>query len=237
MAAIVIAAVLSVPALASADAPPGPYFNGFETNTAGWFNFSGAQVQREPSLYVSGNGYASGVPSQAGSWHARLRQDPSPDSCTFGGGTAPIYYGPYTNWGGYSSLFPPGGYTTRVDVYLDADWARSHLDRRFDWSSAINNTSGQHRRDFVFNAGTDALGFVISASNNSTRCGAFPANPGRMPIHIATSGWYTFEHTFMGVAGGPLTVTQRVYPAGSNVPLGTWVLSDPSDIIGLTGRR
>jgi hypothetical protein len=233
-AAIAIAAVLSIPALAAADAPPGPYFNGFETNTAGWFNLSGAQVNREASGYMSDNGYASGVPSQAGGWHARLRQDPSPDSCTFGGGTAPIYYGPYTNWGGYGSFFPPGGYTTRVDVYLDVEWAKTHVDKRFDWSSAVNTPSGSHRRDFVFNAGTDPLGFVISASNNSTRCGAFPGNPGRGPIQISASGWYTFKHTFTGAAGGPLMALLTVSPAGSNTPLGTWVLSDSSDIIGAT---
>ena len=103
-----------------------------------------------------------------------------------------------------------------------------------DWSSAINDTSGQHRRDFVFNVGTDALGFVMSGSNNATRCGAFPANPGRAPIHITTSGWYTFEHMFTGVPGGPLTVILRVMPAGSNAPLGVWTLNDPSDIIGGT---
>jgi hypothetical protein len=110
----------------------------------------------------------------------------------------------------------------------------AHPDSRFDWSSAINNTSGQHRRDFVFNVGTDALGFVMSGSNNTTRCGAFPANPGRTPIQITTSGWYTFEHMFTGVPGGPLTVILRVMPAGTNVPLGVWTLSDPSDIIGGT---
>ena len=38
--------LLSLPALAFADAPPGPYFNGFETDTAGWFNYSGATITR-----------------------------------------------------------------------------------------------------------------------------------------------------------------------------------------------
>jgi hypothetical protein len=67
-----------------------------------------------------------------------------------------------------------------VDIYLDVPWAQSHPDKRFDWSSAINTTAApttQHRRDFVFNVGTDALGFVISGGNNGNRCGAFPANP------------------------------------------------------------
>jgi hypothetical protein len=220
---------------ASADPPPGPYFNGFETNTAGWFNFSGGTIHREPSGYV-GSGYASGIASADGNWHARLGKDPSPNFCSFGGGIAPIYRGPFTNWGGYSSIFPTGGYQTRVDIYLDVAWAQTHLDQRFDWSSAINDTSGQHRRDFMFNAGTDPLGFVISASNNGTRCDSFPANPGRMPVHITMSGWYTFEHTFTGVPGGPLTVILRIYDEATNTPVpgAMWVLSTPTDIIGVT---
>jgi hypothetical protein len=216
----------------SADAPPGPYFNGFESNTAGWFNFEGGTITRVPSGSTSN--YANGVTAAAGSYYARLGIDPTPDSCTFGGGTAPIYYGPYTRWGGYSAIFPPGGYTTGVDIYLDVPYAQSHPDTRFDWDSAISNTTGGFRRDFVFNVGTDSLGFVISGSNNATRCGANPADPGNTPLHITISGWYTFKHTFSGVSGGPLTVTMTVSPSGSNTPLGTWVRSDLTDIIDQT---
>jgi hypothetical protein len=230
---VAIAALFLLPTLvASADAPPGPYFNGFETDTAGWFNNSGATITRVPS--GSSSTYANGVAAATGNYYARLGKDPIPDSCTFGGGTAPIYYGPFTRWGGYSSIFPPGGYSTGVDIYLDIPYALSHPDTRFDWSSAINDTTGNFRRDFVFNVGTDFLGFVISGGNNSTRCGANPADPGHIPVHITMSGWYTFKHTFSGVPGGPLTVTLQVLPSGSTVPLGTWVRSDPTDIIGTT---
>ena len=231
-AVLTLAATFVAAPFALADAPPGPYFNGFETDTAGWFNLSGATITRVPS--GSSSTYANGVAAATGSYYARLGIDPSPDSCTFGGGTAPIYYGPYTNWGGYSSIFPPGGYSTGVDIYLDVPYAQAHLDTRFDWDSAISDTSGGFRRDFVFNVGTDALGFVISGGNNATRCGADPADPGHTPVHITQSGWYTFKHTFSGVTGGPLTVTLEVMPAGTNVPIGTWVRSDPSDIIGST---
>src|SRR4029078_7183723 len=36
------------------------------------------------------------------------------------------------------------------------------------------------------------------------------------------------------VPGGPLVVTLTVSPAGTNAALGTWVRTDPSDIIGVT---
>jgi hypothetical protein len=231
-AVVFVMAVLAVTWMA-ADAPPGPYFNGFEQNTSGWFNFSGATISREPSGYLS-SGYASGIPSASGNYHARLGKDPSFDTCASGGGPQRIYYGPYTNWGGYSSIFPPGGYQTRVDIYLDVQWAQTHFDQRFDWASAVNNTSGDHQRDFVFNAGTEPTGFVISGSNNSTRCGAFPANPGRTPTHITMSGWYTFEHSFIGVPGSPLVVEMRLIHKSTNVTLGTWTLTDPADVIGVT---
>jgi len=124
---LTVAATFVAAPWAAADAPPGPYFNGFETDTAGWFNFSGATITRVPSG-------SNGVAAASGNWYARLGQDPSPASCTFGGGTAPIYYGPYTNWGGYSPTFPLGGYSTGVDIYLDVPYATSHPDTRFDWS-------------------------------------------------------------------------------------------------------
>ena len=231
--AVLVMAVFAV-AWAAADAPPGPYFNGFEQNTAGWFNNDGGTIRREASGYSNSGGYADGIPSATGSYHARLGIDPNPDTCASGGGPQPIFDAPYTNWGGYSSIFPPGGYQTRVDIYLDVAWAAGHLDRRFDWSSAVSTTTGGHRRDFVFNAGTESTGFVISGSNNGNRCGAFPANPGRAPVHIAVSGWYTFEHSFVGVPGGPLAVTMRVINKATSATVGTWILTDSSDIIGVT---
>lgn len=79
------------------------------------------------------------------------------------------------------------------------------------------------------------LGFVITGGNNATRCGANPADPGHSPVvHISESGWYTFKHTFSGVSGGPLVVVLEVMLSGSTVPLGAWVLSNASDIIGTT---
>ena len=92
----------------------------------------------------------------------------------------------FTRLGGYSSFFPTGGFTTSVDVYLDMDKVATGggTDLRFDWSSAINNPAGTHRRDFIFNVGTDpttAGTFVMSASNNTP---GWPANPGRDPFKV-----------------------------------------------------
>src|SRR5438034_4605950 len=192
------------------------FSQGFETDTAGWFS-----VTRVPSG-------THGVPSAAGTHHAEDNG------------------GAFTRWGGYSATFPVGGYTTSVDVYLDISppYMNGSLtpyanDTRFDWSSAISTPQCAHRRDFVFNAGfytdTDTTGtgprFVISASNNATRSGAFPKNPGRMPYTIIAEGWYTFEHRFRDNGFGVLAVDLTIKNA-AGVPLMMWTLSDPSDVIG-----
>jgi hypothetical protein len=202
------------------------FFQGFETDTAGWFNTT--RVPTETHL----------VPSKGGLFHAEFGDND-------GGAT-------FTQWGSYSKTFPTGGYTTTVDVYLDiaspygsaTELTPYANDTRFDWSSAIGDPDCGHRRDFVFNAGfytdDDATGagprFVISASNNATRSSSNPKNPGRNPFSIFVEGWYTLEHRFRAVPdapGGQLYVDMKIKDA-LGVTLYSWTLSDASDIIGTT---
>lgn len=187
----------------------------FEHSTKGWFNLPPGTIHRVPSGYVSPFGYASGIASAHGNWHARLRTS-SCDTVRF----VTTCSGPFTRWGKPTSSnpnFPKGGYMTEVDVYLDVGWVQTaggRNDYRFDWSSAINENTGNHQRDFVFNVGTpltaaEALanpGFYVNASTNATRSGAFPQNPCpnpstppnycRTPVKITQPGWYTFRHEF-----------------------------------------
>ena len=133
---------------------------GFEIDTSGWDVFGGSF---DATRVASGN---NGITSASGGFHAE-------------GAT------PATNWGGYSSVFPAFGYTTMVDIYLDM--ALGTNDLRFDWGTAINMPDGNHRRDFIFNAGfyNDNDGspgsgsdrFIISASNNSQPSSAYAKNP------------------------------------------------------------
>src|SRR5262249_2605019 len=131
--------------------------------------------------------------------------------------------------------------TTSVDVYLDPTElaaATTANDSRFDYTVAINDAAGNHRRDFVFNAGYyDDAGagprFVISASNNAGRGSSFPQNPGRDPFAITPSGWYTFQHRFFDSGNGVLAVQLSIKDASGDT-LHAWTLSDASDIIGST---
>jgi hypothetical protein len=226
------------------------YVNDFEmagddTAAGGWtFNPATAPIVRTPSGYTNAGGYADGIGAAHGQWHARLKSLGCND-CT----------GPATNWGTLTTTtFPPGGYVTEIDIYLDVDWTNTptnKVDRRFDWSSAINNNLGLHKRDFVFNAGTDSQlgngfqpGFFINASTNATRSGAFPQNtcpnpsvPGgcRTPVHITDSGWYTFEHTFYD-NGGFLAVDMKIYEDHRDTLVASWTVqagnSDPISMVG-----
>lgn len=102
-------------------------------------------------------------------------------------------------------------------------------DRRFSYTVASSKTDCDHVRDFVFSVGTNpaVVGqFAISASNNAP---GWPSDPGREPIFVADTGWYTFEHVFNDVAG-VLSVDMHVY-SPSNVLLSTWTLSNAADTI------
>jgi parallel beta-helix repeat protein len=215
-------AVAALPAAASAAAPPAPYFNGFEhASDAISPMTSDTQAMFDVTRVSSGT---DSITSASGSWHAVAAQNTG-------------NLDQFTRLGGYSNSFPVGGYTTSIDVYLDMTVATGSNDLRFDWSSAISDTSATpgHRRDFVFSVGTSIAGnvpgqFVMSASNNSP---GWPANPGRDPMTVSTTGWYTFQHTFRDAGAGVLAVDMRVLNA-SNAVLHTWTLSDPTDIIGTT---
>lgn len=187
--------------------------------------------------------YFQGFESDTYDWSSVTQVASGTDGITSAAGAfhAKAAGGAFTRFGGYESTFPAGGYTTSVDVYLNLE-AGTANDTRFDWSSAINNPAGAHRRDFVFNAGfyndsdaTTGSGlnrFVISASNNAGDS-AYPKNPGRDPFTITTTGWYTFEHRFSNKGSGVLSV-DLVISTLDGAPLKTWPLSDATDIIGST---
>lgn len=197
------------------------YSNGFEVNTAGWTAFGGGF---NATRVASGT---NGIASASGDYHA----------VSSASGSA-------GNWGGYNygagsvpTVFQE--YRTSIDIYLDTGggWGNN---TRFDFSSAISNNAGAHRRDFIFNGGfynsadLDSPGagtnrFIISASNNSQPSNAYAKNPARDPIAIDDTGWYTFEHHFYN-DGGVLAVDMSILDASDNL-LNTWTLSDPTDLV------
>jgi hypothetical protein len=195
----------------AAAAEPQPFYQGFETDSAGWVG---------ANRVASGTG---GIDSRAGAFHAEATP------------------GAFTQWGGYTNEFPDGGYTTSVWIYLDPTDTALANDTRFDYTSAVSTPAGTHRRDFVFNGGfyndTDATGsgprFVFSASNNTGRSAAFPKNPAREPFTIVDTGWYEFRHVFYDNGSGVLAVDLQIWSSTGSL-LKSWTLSDPTDVIAAT---
>jgi hypothetical protein len=201
-ALIATMAVAVVPAAAMAATPS--YNNGFEKDD-GKYYLAGTEMYEVDRVASK----TSPIRAASGNWYATA----GPGSDVF------------TRFGGYSSTFPTNGYTTSIDVYVDVASVG-----QFEWSSAIGDTSGAHRRDFIFHVGRAADGpFQASVSNNSQRNAA----DGFGPVTITQSGWYTFRHAFKN-DGGTLSVDMSVTKKGASIPVGVWNLSDPTDEIGVT---
>ena len=205
----------------------GDYDQGFEVDDIGWNVFgAGFASTRVPSG-------TDGVTSASGSWHEKTTEAAA------------------GNWGGYGgncgcasgscalAPFPTGGYRTSIDIYLDVGAGYAN-DTRFDFSSAINDAAGSHRRDFIFNAafldttevvsvGAGLDRFVVAASNNTL---GFPQG-GVDPVAITATGWYTFGHRFYDSGGGILACDFSVVDTAGDT-VAQWTRSDASDIIGST---
>ena len=251
MKRLVVAGALAVAALAVvlvASAASGVTSNGFEVNTSGWSNNAGT-ITQQPSPYVNPGGYASGIDAADGSFFAGLNRGP----CSIevgGGGNTIRCSGPYTDWGDLTRATWHGTYTTQVDIYLDAAYANDPLNEdsyggnlalatganstdpsykgtRFDYTSAINDNTGAHLRDFGFVVGTGqpgntCTGWTVNAQMDVNRINAFPDDSSKNPACIADSGWYTFKHTFFENADHNLEVLMQIIPKSGGAPVASW---------------
>ena len=211
-------AVVNFPMLTAVDVG---YDQGFENSA--WVSGGYPSI---PS--VDWNAYSSpiarvtsgtdGIVSKAGGAHAVINST-----------TVPAFTGAFNRLGGYSSVFG-SGFKSSVDVYLDlSDSAVSANTYGWDVSTAANNQSGGHRRDFVFHSASDTNGnILIAASNNS----GFTRRNDLASINhyaVTTSGWYTLEWVFRDNAG-VLAVDCNLRDASGTL-LWTETRSDPSDLI------
>ena len=187
------------------------YSQGFETDTSGWFDSSNGWFGSVTRV-ASGTG---GITSSSGAWHAVMEQGSPPDDT-----------GPFTNFGGYNSVWP-GGFTASTDIFLDTGWAAGE---GFDYSAAITDQVGNHLRDFIFHVTQDtSTGDLLVAGSNNTNFDPREDLETINHFEIVTSDWYTFEHFFFD-DGGVLAVDLNLYDS-SGVLLFTETRSDPLDLI------
>ena len=137
--------------------------------------------------------------------------------------------GAFNRLGGYSAVFGTG-FRSSQDIYIDlsnpAVMANTY---GWDLSTAVNNQSNNHLRDFVFHAASNASGEVLIGSSNGSN---FTRRNDLASINhytITSSGWYTFEWVFRNNAG-VLAVDLNLRNSGGTL-LWTNTLSTPSDLI------
>jgi hypothetical protein len=209
---------MNSPAGSAAKLVPSTVWNqGFESDAAGWFDSEIAgwegygNIERVPS----GTG---GVTSFSGAYHATVEGVEDPGDHTF--------RGPFSRFDQYRSTWT-GTWTASIAVYLDPSWANGV---GFDYSVATSNSSGGHRRDFVFHVAKDISSgkLLVAGSNNSN----FAPRQDLETINhyeVTSAGWYTLRHTFRD-QGGVLAVDLQLLDAVGTV-LFTEIRSDASDLI------
>ena len=147
-----------------------------------------------------------------------------------GHGTVGVSSTRFTRFGGYSSVFG-SGFSVCQDIYLDPTW---DLEQGFDWSVAVSDQAGAHRRDFIWRVGVvDEIGLVVNASNNTD----FGFNSFKLTTEnsgnyytVASAGWYTFESVFYD-AGGLLFVDYNLYNSGGGLVHSITRGGNPADVI------
>lgn len=190
------------------------FFQGFETDTAGYFNqtngWSG-ETNRVPSGTNS-------IASSDGSFHAIFTQTDADGGLT----------GPFSRFDMYRDTFPTGGYTASVDIYLDTAMTAGE---GFDYSVASSGTDNLHQRDFIFHVASDTSSgqLLVGASNNSNFAPREDLDTLSNYYAVPQSGWYTFEHVFRN-DGGVLAVDLNLLDDLGNV-LFTETRTDGSDTI------
>jgi hypothetical protein len=155
------------------------------------------------SNFANYGGYAASVPGPGGQKkYARVSggQDggvPTVNGCSVPG--SENCTGPYTKFGStvHHAIFPPGGFSTSIKMYIDAAWAGAHPGNVVDWDVALRDNSGNFLEDNAFNLCTTSAGgggFFLSTSFGAGGCSTGPTE-------LTVSGWYTFTLAFASVGG------------------------------------
>ncbi len=196
----------------------GNHFEGFENPS---FAMGGNNWNTFSSTVNRVTSGTNGVTSKTGNAHAELIRPNSGNP------------GAFTRLGGYSSTFDQG-FRTSLDIYIDLSHTKitdsTAANYGFDLSSAANNQSGSHRRDFIFHAADTTAGTLLIAGSNNTSGNVRGDLASINHYEIMTSGWYTFESLFRDQGNGTLAVDLNLRSAAGTL-LFTETRNDSSDVL------
>ena len=170
----------------------------FDNVTSSYVFNSANNVPNPP--YTSGsptlNNVSRVVNASAASANASYGVATPADNSIYFGNIAPFtaHVGPSTDFGGYRNSFGTG-FTAQADIYLDPNWTGTSNGTGFDYSVAVSDTSGNHRRDFIFHVFKDGSGNLRVGANSNSNYKAASTLSGSAVI-TGGAGWYTLQHVF-----------------------------------------
>jgi len=201
--------------------------NKLSSNTSGWCNNPAnapcngsatgyGTIGIVPHTFRNYNSYAPAVPGPGGQLsYARLSGAETPPAveslhgCTVPGGENCT--GAYTKfqspWVKNHTVFPAGGYTTSIKIYLDTKWAAANPGQVVNWDIALTGITDTYLSDNSFALTSSGGGWLLGLGTDATAG----------PTLLSTSGWYTFKLTFTAVSGEVYARYQVLNSASTSV--------------------
>jgi autotransporter-associated beta strand protein len=218
------------------------HFDGFENVNGTWTNSASTFGAAVTSFVLGASpatpGHAAQVVNAAAASSNAAYGKLTPTALSTIGGVYPATanVGPLTRFNGNSSSFGTG-FTTQADIYIDPAWTGDTNGTGFDYSSAVSDSSGNFRRDFIFHV-FQSGGTLYAAASNNSDYKADPSSAGiANKLAITTAGWYTVQDTFRD-NGGTLAVDVKLFNSGGTSPIYSQTLSAPVDAIsGIGGNN
>lgn len=186
---------------------------GFETDTAGWFDENNGwtgTVDRVSS--------GTGVTSASGGYHAQFKQTNVDGIGTSAG---------FTRFDGYRDTWN-GPYQASAAIYLDTSW---NAGEGFDYAVASSRSDGTHLRDFIFHVTMDtSSGELLVGGSNNTNFNPREDLDTLNSYAVTDSGWYTFEHSFFDNGDGTLAVALNLYDSSGSLVF-TEIRNNSADVL------
>jgi hypothetical protein len=203
---------------------PNLYFQGFETDTSGWFQDSGGDGNGSITQVASGGG-SLGLTAADGNYYAEVHNNTNAYQTGFGTGGESFFEGDGTN----PTPYPGTPYYQSIDVYIDTGLSNAVASQYAYWIDMFPTTTA---------AGGDSIGcgqiacgdehnFRLAYDGSSVNV---YVDGGGSIATITTSGWYRFEATYAPGAtpSSDVQTNMNVFDLSGNL-LGTEAVEGDSD--------